>query len=193
MSRVRKLATVAVIGSVATCAALPFFRRSAPVTCDVRPRVESELPWRERPIPIPLGIDTPSPSPGSENAGTAPGSGTADPNHTPRLTAPVRVSRPTLPPAFTTTPPLASTERATESSDRESTVPVVPAASARDTLHRHKIADGDTLATLAERYYGDAERSREIFEANREILSSPAVLPIGVEIVIPVLPMTNDQ
>jgi len=49
----------------------------------------------------------------------------------------------------------------------------------------HKIADGDTLADLAERYLGDAGRSLEIYEANRELLPSPGVLPIGVEIRIP--------
>jgi len=49
----------------------------------------------------------------------------------------------------------------------------------------HNIVDGDTLANLAERYLGDAAHSLEIYEANRELLPSPGVLPIGVEIRIP--------
>jgi len=50
----------------------------------------------------------------------------------------------------------------------------------------HTIVDGDTLPRLAERYLGDAQRADEIFEANRQRLPSPQLLPIGVKIVIPV-------
>lgn len=50
---------------------------------------------------------------------------------------------------------------------------------------RHRIASGDTLWELAVRYLGDGSRSDEIFRANRSILSSPDVLPVGKEIVIP--------
>ena len=49
----------------------------------------------------------------------------------------------------------------------------------------HKIVDGDTLAGLAEYYLGSADRQREIYEMNRQALSSPAALPIGVELRIP--------
>jgi nucleoid-associated protein YgaU len=49
----------------------------------------------------------------------------------------------------------------------------------------HKIVDGDTLAGLAEYYLGSANRQREIYEMNRQTLSSPAALPIGVELRIP--------
>lgn len=49
----------------------------------------------------------------------------------------------------------------------------------------HTIADGDTLESLALRYFGDSSRGREIYEANRQILLNPSVLPIGVELVIP--------
>ena len=49
----------------------------------------------------------------------------------------------------------------------------------------HKIVDGDTLEALAERYLGSAERYREIYEANRDVLPSPQLLPIGTELKIP--------
>jgi len=55
----------------------------------------------------------------------------------------------------------------------------------KKTLRRHKINDGDTLAGLAERYLGAADRANEIFDLNREILPSPELLPIGKEIKIP--------
>lgn len=50
---------------------------------------------------------------------------------------------------------------------------------------RHRLIDGDELRTLAERYLGSAERWREIFEANRDVLEDPEVLPLGVELSIP--------
>lgn len=49
----------------------------------------------------------------------------------------------------------------------------------------HKIVDGDTLATLAERYLGDADRSPELYEVNRDLLPNPEVLPIGLELKVP--------
>ena len=49
----------------------------------------------------------------------------------------------------------------------------------------HLIVDGDTLHGLAERYLGDADRYLEIYEANRDLLPSPEVLPIGARLKIP--------
>jgi nucleoid-associated protein YgaU len=49
----------------------------------------------------------------------------------------------------------------------------------------HTIVDGDTLAALAERYLGSATRAQEIFEANRDVLRDPELLPIGGELKIP--------
>jgi nucleoid-associated protein YgaU len=49
----------------------------------------------------------------------------------------------------------------------------------------HKIVDGDTLTGLAERYLGSADRYLEIYEANRDLLPSPEVLPIGAKLRIP--------
>lgn len=49
----------------------------------------------------------------------------------------------------------------------------------------HLIADGDTLSNLAVRYLGSASRYLEIYEANREVLKNPDVLPIGRRLRIP--------
>jgi nucleoid-associated protein YgaU len=49
----------------------------------------------------------------------------------------------------------------------------------------HKIIDGDSLAMLAERYLGSASRAMEIYEANRNVLAHPEILPIGMELRIP--------
>ena len=49
----------------------------------------------------------------------------------------------------------------------------------------HRITDGDTLEALANRYLGSAARAGEIYEANRELLARPDLLPIGEDLKIP--------
>ena len=50
---------------------------------------------------------------------------------------------------------------------------------------RHRVADGDTLSRLAVRYLGRVELYQQIYEHNRDILSSPDLLPIGAVLRIP--------
>jgi nucleoid-associated protein YgaU len=56
---------------------------------------------------------------------------------------------------------------------------------AEDPERTHTVVDGDTLAALAERYLGSPSRALEIYNANRFLLPSPDVLPIGAELKIP--------
>lgn len=49
----------------------------------------------------------------------------------------------------------------------------------------HRIVDGDTLSGLATKYLGRADRFGEIYEANRDVLRSPDVLPLGAMLKIP--------
>ena len=49
----------------------------------------------------------------------------------------------------------------------------------------HKVVDGDSLQSLAERYLGSADRYLEIYKANRDVLPGPNVLLIGVKLKIP--------
>ncbi len=49
----------------------------------------------------------------------------------------------------------------------------------------HTIVDGDTLPALAQRYLGSAARADEIFQLNRDVLSNPNLLPIGLELKLP--------
>lgn len=58
-------------------------------------------------------------------------------------------------------------------------------ALAAPPTRRHKIVNGDSLPALAKRYLGSEQRADEIFEANRDLLSSPDALPIGIELRIP--------
>ena len=49
----------------------------------------------------------------------------------------------------------------------------------------HIVSDKDTLASIAERYYGDGSLYPKIFEANREILKDPDKIKIGQRLRIP--------
>jgi phage tail protein X len=49
----------------------------------------------------------------------------------------------------------------------------------------HRVEDGDTLASLAERYFGDAARAQDIHNANADKLPPSGALPIGIDLVIP--------
>jgi nucleoid-associated protein YgaU len=58
---------------------------------------------------------------------------------------------------------------------------------------RHRIADGDTLEAIAERYLGTRTEWRSIFAHNDGILTDPAILPIGEEIKIPIVITTSSH
>ena len=49
----------------------------------------------------------------------------------------------------------------------------------------HVVANGDTLERLAQRYLNDPGRALDIFDLNRDQLSNPHLLPIGVELRVP--------
>jgi|GEM_PF-6580041 len=55
----------------------------------------------------------------------------------------------------------------------------------------HTVRDGDTLRRLAERYLGDQNRYLEIFDANRQLLKNPEVLPIGSRLSIALRPASS--
>ena len=61
------------------------------------------------------------------------------------------------------------------------TKPTPPAGSVR----KHIVAKGDTLFSLAQKYYGDRSRWRDIYAANRDVLPSENSLRLGMEIKIP--------
>jgi nucleoid-associated protein YgaU len=48
-----------------------------------------------------------------------------------------------------------------------------------------RAAPGDTLETIAERFYGDRSAARQIWLANRDRLRSPALVVPGMEISLP--------
>ena len=71
------------------------------------------------------------------------------------------------------------TER--EEKDQENS----PAEETPRSERTHLLRDGDTLERIAERYLGSPQRSGEIFEANRDVLTDPRILPLGVRLRLP--------
>lgn len=49
----------------------------------------------------------------------------------------------------------------------------------------HTVQKGDTLYSLARKYYNNQSRWRDIYNANRDRISNPDKLRIGTELVIP--------
>ncbi|MDR1789968.1 MAG: LysM peptidoglycan-binding domain-containing protein [Opitutaceae bacterium] len=77
-----------------------------------------------------------------------------------------------------------STAPAAEAAARERTVP--GGAGAAGTPGRvHVVAKGDTLSSIAQKYYGNRTRYREIYDANRDILPNDHDLKIGMELRVP--------
>jgi nucleoid-associated protein YgaU len=56
------------------------------------------------------------------------------------------------------------------------------------TVRRHTVQEGDTLFTLAQRYYGDGDRFVDLYRANRSVLQTPDALEPGTVLTIPDLP-----
>ena len=53
------------------------------------------------------------------------------------------------------------------------------------TLTKYVIQRNDTLSGIAEKFYGDKNLWRAVYEANRDEIKNPEVLVVGKEIVIP--------
>jgi chromosome segregation ATPase len=49
----------------------------------------------------------------------------------------------------------------------------------------HKVVSGDTLSQISSRYYGTPSRWQDIYNANRDKLRNPDVLPLDVELKVP--------
>ncbi|HZT81931.1 MAG TPA: LysM peptidoglycan-binding domain-containing protein [Gemmataceae bacterium] len=65
-------------------------------------------------------------------------------------------------------------------------------ARARAMARQHTVQEGDTLAALAERYYGDPARSADLCRANADVLQGAEQPAPGTVLTIPELePGTN--
>jgi len=81
--------------------------------------------------------------------------------------------------AVSTTPSAPTRPREVATAGRNSSETTPRAA------RRHVVVRGDTLFGLAQRYYGDRSRWRDIYSANRDILPNENSLAVGMELRIP--------
>src|SRR6185437_2720339 len=68
-----------------------------------------------------------------------------------------------------------------------SRMPSMPSAAETSNLHwrTHQVQVGETLSSLSRRYLGTADRYRELYAANRDVLESPDQVPVGVTLKVP--------
>ncbi|MFQ6013883.1 MAG: LysM peptidoglycan-binding domain-containing protein [Anaerolineae bacterium] len=50
---------------------------------------------------------------------------------------------------------------------------------------KYTVKSGDTLQGIAEKFYDDASRWSEIYEANKDLIADPDKISIGMELRIP--------
>jgi len=79
----------------------------------------------------------------------------------------------------------ASTETAAATVKPRSSVPAPVVSDVRFTPGRDIVAEGDTLFSLATRYYNDPSRFVVLYEANRDRLTAPDRLEPGTVLIIP--------
>lgn len=53
------------------------------------------------------------------------------------------------------------------------------------TSRTYLVASGDTLGTIAKKFFGDANRWTDIFEANKDTVKDPNTIQVGQELNIP--------
>jgi len=68
-------------------------------------------------------------------------------------------------------------------SQRVSLVPASPLPPTKPRIH--VVQSGDTLFSIARQHYGDGDRFADIYQANKDVLSSPDRLPLGASLRLP--------
>lgn len=186
MSHTKRL--VLGLGLMGLClvAALPFRHTSPPATTLVADAADNQLslgegvslqmPGQTMTVPLPTQPRPPFPAEAEQPA---------EPPLMAELSVQEDVSALTKPPALADQyRPLFKPVASTDNSGRVLPLGPQPTPPAKP-LKRHTIHDGDTLESLAVRYLGDSQRAAEILQLNRNVLSDPELLPIGMTIVIP--------
>ena len=58
-------------------------------------------------------------------------------------------------------------------------------STARVSPSEHVVRSGETLSSIADKYYGDRSKWDDIYEANQGHLKSPDAIQVGMHLVIP--------
>lgn len=85
-------------------------------------------------------------------------------------------------PTVRTRPPAPAPAPARVAPAPRTTPPVIPEVT---TERRHVVRPGDTLFKLAQQYYGNRARWRDIYAANRNIMKNDSDLKVGMALRIP--------
>jgi nucleoid-associated protein YgaU len=168
------MALCVLLGGV--CAAL-LFRRDAPRPALSAPAAAEQLRIRSRNRAA-ARVDPPQDSHGTLPADLSPP--VPSPAARPAVVVKPLDRQESPPPLAAKYPESSPSANSRWGTSMEMMLPVI-----KETGHSHRIVDGDTLEGLAQRYLGSADRAREIFDANRDVLADPKLLPIGVELKIP--------
>jgi LysM repeat protein len=107
-----------------------------------------------------------------------PGSATAAPS------AAVNFSLENIP-VVRSRPAPSSPVRATPAPPRTTPAPAQTTTTRPTGVRRHTVQSGDTLSKLAQQYYGNRAKWRDIYAANRNTMKSETDLKIGQELKIP--------
>jgi nucleoid-associated protein YgaU len=92
------------------------------------------------------------------------------------------------PPTATAIPVIATVPRPALASP---SLPPSPSPSPLPAAQTYTVRSGDTLSSIAQMFYGDANEWRPIFEANRDLLPSADSLQAGQTLRIPPRPTTQ--
>lgn len=115
-----------------------------------------------------MGRGNPAPAPAALNQMRVPTDGVLLPSRPVEDISPISIApEETPPPAMTRAKPPTRPDAATAA------------------VRRHTVAKGDTLFSLAQRYYSNRSRWRDIYNANRDVLPNENSLQIGMELRIP--------
>lgn len=88
-------------------------------------------------------------------------------------------------PVVRTRPPPVSPPRATPAPARTTPAPAQTTTTRPAGARRHTVQPGDTLSKLAQQYYSNRAKWREIYAANRDVMKNEGDLKIGQELRIP--------
>lgn len=90
--------------------------------------------------------------------------------------------------AIETSPPMTAPPRTEPSYQPPPAPPRPPPAPPADIapeVRTHVVAPGETLWSIADRYYRDGRAWRRLYSANRNRISDPRDLPVGLKLIVP--------
>lgn len=89
------------------------------------------------------------------------------------------------PPTIPQAAPVRIYSSAELAAQREEVEPKSRYAPVPPSAHVHQLRPGETLFSVARKYYGDQRQWRRIYQANRNRIRDPQKLPAGMKLIIP--------